>query len=243
MTNLKISELDAAAALDGSELVPVVQDGETVQTTVADIAAAATATPGGLTTQVQFNDAGAFGGDAEFTWDKTNNILTIGNLTTGATIRSAPVSGSSTGVRMLLRAGDSSGLPGASGGALDLIAGNSVSSATGAGGAATLTAGNGITGGDATIKSGAGNASTGGGGHIKLSLNATGANKGNIYTRGTGVELATNATGGFFEIPSCNGTPTGTPDLSLTGNVPMVYDRSAHKLWVYSGSWRSVALT
>jgi hypothetical protein len=34
-------------------------------------------TPGGSTTQVQFNDAGAFGGDADFTWDKTNNILTL----------------------------------------------------------------------------------------------------------------------------------------------------------------------
>lgn len=34
-------------------------------------------TPGGSTTQVQFNDAGSFGGDADFTWDKTNNILNI----------------------------------------------------------------------------------------------------------------------------------------------------------------------
>lgn len=36
-------------------------------------------TPGGSTTQVQFNDAGAFGGDADFTWDKTNNALTFGS--------------------------------------------------------------------------------------------------------------------------------------------------------------------
>ena len=33
-------------------------------------------TPGGSTTQVQFNDSSTFGGDADFTWDKTNNILT-----------------------------------------------------------------------------------------------------------------------------------------------------------------------
>lgn len=32
--------------------------------------------PGGVDTNVQFNDAGAFGGDADFTYDKTNNILT-----------------------------------------------------------------------------------------------------------------------------------------------------------------------
>lgn len=38
MAKEKISELDAAAALDGTELVPVVQDGETVRTTTQDIA-------------------------------------------------------------------------------------------------------------------------------------------------------------------------------------------------------------
>lgn len=32
--------------------------------------------PGGSTTQVQFNDAGVFGGDADFTYNKTTNILT-----------------------------------------------------------------------------------------------------------------------------------------------------------------------
>tara|TARA_Y100000034_G_scaffold37602_3_gene46237 strand:+ start:14408 stop:15694 length:1287 start_codon:yes stop_codon:yes gene_type:complete len=32
-------------------------------------------TPGGADTQVQFNDSGSFGGDADFTWDKTTNEL------------------------------------------------------------------------------------------------------------------------------------------------------------------------
>ncbi|MGI0076975.1 MAG: hypothetical protein ACREAU_06185, partial [Nitrosopumilaceae archaeon] len=34
-------------------------------------------TPGGADTQVQFNDAGVFGGDSDFTWNKTTNTLTI----------------------------------------------------------------------------------------------------------------------------------------------------------------------
>lgn len=38
MAKEKISELEAAAALDGTELVPVVQGGETVKTTTQDIA-------------------------------------------------------------------------------------------------------------------------------------------------------------------------------------------------------------
>ena len=33
--------------------------------------------PGGSTTQVQFNDAGAFAGDTDLTWDKTTNVLTV----------------------------------------------------------------------------------------------------------------------------------------------------------------------
>jgi hypothetical protein len=33
--------------------------------------------PGGSTTQVQFNDAGAFAGDADLTWNKTTNVLGI----------------------------------------------------------------------------------------------------------------------------------------------------------------------
>ena len=37
--------------------------------------------PGGANSQVQFNDAGTFGGDAGFTYDKVNNVLSItGNI-------------------------------------------------------------------------------------------------------------------------------------------------------------------
>lgn len=35
-------------------------------------------TPGGSTTQVQFNNAGAFGGDVDLTWNSTTNVLTVG---------------------------------------------------------------------------------------------------------------------------------------------------------------------
>lgn len=54
--------------------------------------------------------------------------------------------------------------------------------------------------------------------------------------------LATNATAGFLYLPSCNGTPTGTP-TTYSGRVPVVYDTAANKIWAYNGSWRSVALT
>lgn len=34
-------------------------------------------TPGGADTQIQFNDGGSFGGDAQLVWDKTANLLTL----------------------------------------------------------------------------------------------------------------------------------------------------------------------
>ena len=48
--------------------------------------------------------------------------------------------------------------------------------------------------------------------------------------------LATSATNGFFNIPSCAGPPTGTPANIITGLVPMVYDSTNNRLSVYSGS-------
>lgn len=43
---------------------------------------------------------------------------------------------------------------------------------------------------------------------------------------GKQVVLATNATTGFTHIPTCAGTPTGVPNPTFTGHVPMVYDLS-----------------
>ena len=38
--------------------------------------------PGGANTQIQFNDAGVFGGQAGFTFDNTSNTLSVSNITT-----------------------------------------------------------------------------------------------------------------------------------------------------------------
>jgi hypothetical protein len=49
--------------------------------------------------------------------------------------------------------------------------------------------------------------------------------------------LATNAANGYIYIPTCAGTPTGTP-TAVTGMVPLVYDTTNHKLYVYDGGWK-----
>lgn len=54
--------------------------------------------------------------------------------------------------------------------------------------------------------------------------------------------VATNATDGFLYIPTCAGTPSGTP-TAYSGRVPLVFDSSNNELYVYDGSWISVALS
>ena len=54
--------------------------------------------------------------------------------------------------------------------------------------------------------------------------------------------LATNATAGMIQLPTCPGTPTGTPTNAGAG-ATLVYDNVAHKIWIYDGStWRGVVV-
>ena len=55
---------------------------------------------------------------------------------------------------------------------------------------------------------------------------------------GSGGALATNATDGFLYVPTCAGTPIGTP-TTIAGTVPLVFDTTNHKLYFYEGgSWK-----
>lgn len=256
--------------------------------------------PGGSDKEIQYNNAGVFGGDPNFTWNGSTKVLTVGG---GASIKplavgeslvvSTVVSSSAAAGSLTLTAGDSggsftggsvsiqAGLSGdisgngshdggtvtiqsgstgsnnqaGSGGNIAILAANSGysnvggSGATAKGGSVTIKAGNGGTG--PTIS---GNVNTGG----SLSLtagNAGGdANGGDVsFTPGTGngtghdgdtkingaSAISTSATGKFFVIPMCAGTPTGTP----ANNGSVVYDTTNNKLYVYNGSWKSVTLT
>jgi hypothetical protein len=59
-----------------------------------------------------------------------------------------------------------------------------------------------------------------------------------LITGGT-TARSTTATDGFLYIPTCAGTPTGTP-TGQAGNVPLIYDSTNNVLYVYSnGAWRS----
>lgn len=55
--------------------------------------------------------------------------------------------------------------------------------------------------------------------------------------------ITTSATDGFVYIPAAAGTPTGTP-TSWTSFVPLYFDTSGVKLWIYTGgSWKGVVVS
>jgi len=53
--------------------------------------------------------------------------------------------------------------------------------------------------------------------------------------------LPVGATRGFLYIPTCAGAPTGTP-VAEAGTVPLVFDTTDSRLYVYNGAWVSVSL-
>jgi hypothetical protein len=58
------------------------------------------------------------------------------------------------------------------------------------------------------------------------------------FVVGESTALATNATDGFLYVPTCAGTPTGTP-TGRGATAAVVVDTTNHKLYFYSGgSWR-----
>lgn len=81
---------------------------------------------------------------------------------------------------------------------------------------------------------------------------AAGAGRWNFYAAGTarnffngGVEVAAGETtmaSGFTHIPAAAGAPTGAP-TNPSGNVPLYYDTTNDKLYVYTGAaWKGVVL-
>jgi len=71
-TSSEITALTNLAALATSGAGQAIA--KTGATTFANVTAGA---PAGSNTQIQFNDSGSFGGDADLTWDKTGNVLSI----------------------------------------------------------------------------------------------------------------------------------------------------------------------
>lgn len=95
-TFLSLTDTPNAYAGEGLKVVRV-----NVGETGLEFAAASAGTPGGADTQVQFNDAGAFGGDAGFTYNKATNALSLNgsanSLSLAGSATTAPVTLTASG--------------------------------------------------------------------------------------------------------------------------------------------------
>lgn len=111
-------------------------------------------TPASPTTSVQFNNAGAFGGSANFTYTSGTNTLNVGPVSATSVIKATDTSVTSTfGGQLTLRSGD--GLASATNGGTTIVRGGNGTTVGGSGGNIQLNGGNGYTnGGNLELASG-----------------------------------------------------------------------------------------
>ena len=178
-------------------------------------------TPAGSTTQIQFNNAGAFGADANFTWTSAASVgvLTIGCGSGFPTVKGADSStGNPTSIEF--RGGNST-FAGAAGGTARLVGGTHTD---GNGGAASVFGAPGVgtnrSGGNVGLTGGAATG-TGNGGSIIITAGTGGAGGQASLTSGTAVTVGTagpttvisggaptDGAGGGVTIQSSNGAGT-----------------------------------
>jgi hypothetical protein len=87
MANVAISGLPVTTTMTDTDVIPVVATGVTSQISGADLKTyigAGGGAPAGANTEIQFNDNGAFGSDANLVYDNTTQTLSvIGTVLTG----------------------------------------------------------------------------------------------------------------------------------------------------------------
>ncbi len=201
-------ELDRLLGLRDTSVEPTVVTN--LQTFVTS-----SASPGGSTQEVQFNDAGAFGADSHFKWDKTNDIL---YLSSNATIKPAAAAADTDGETITVQAADGGSTLG-SGGALTLQAGTGASA--GNGGDVTINGGEAsgasTNAGDVVVNAGS-NSSTGWGGSISLEqgVSSTDAKNGGVVL-GNGAGVTRSDSFFFDSVSTTDATLTTVLSTRLAG--------------------------
>lgn len=164
-------------------------------------------------------------------------------VTGGAVNINGGGSANTTNGAVNITGGQTSG--GSANGAAVTITGGSSGNSGGNGGKVTIQAGTTVTGGGAANLELLGGNGSGNPGNVLIRGGTSSGANGNIQLDGgRGAALSTSATGGFVTIPTCAGTPSGTPANVPTGSVPIVFDTTGVKLWAYTGgAWKGVVLS
>lgn len=135
----------ATLPLSGTEKVALAQTGTgcpapgcTRQTSVSNLTGGG-GTPGGANTNVQFNNAGAFGGVNDLSWILGTDTLLLGSSSLAPTIQPNAVAATANGISLTINGGFD-GVTSGTAGALNLNGGSSQT--TGNAGAVNITGGN-----------------------------------------------------------------------------------------------------
>jgi hypothetical protein len=191
--------------------------------------AAGGGTPAGSTTEIQYNNAGAFGAEAAFAYDAATNTLTAGDTTTGFTLKGAPNAGGNS--RALTVIGGQPGATNISGGVT--IDGGPGGSSTGFPGAVTIRGGTPVdqSGANVSIIGSAGVGTNRNGGNVTLTTGApTGTGTGGSFTLTTGGTGA--GSGGQFQLNT-----GGTQRLLVSGGGNFTFgDVTTNPTYSFLGS-------
>lgn len=63
-----------------------------------------------------------------------------------------------------------------------------------------------------------------------------------VLSLGSSTTLSTTATIGYVGITSCAGTPTGVPAGAAVGTIPIHYDSTNNRLYLYNSAWRGTLM-
>lgn len=212
MADLKISQLTSATTpLTGTEVLPIVQSGSTVKVAISDVTAGRAISASGVTIS-----GGTINGVAYL---NASRVVTTGTGLTFDGTNLGLAFGAAKRVAVVFSNDYRNGV---------IFDGDNRTTQV----FATTAAGD---AGGAIIfstRQGAGSSATDYGTE-RGRISATGN-----FVAGGSVALATNATDGFLYVPTCAGTPTGTP-TAITGMAPIVVNTTNNKLYFYSGgAWR-----
>jgi hypothetical protein len=169
--------------------------------------------PAGSTTQVQFNNAGAFGGSSNFVYDNVNNVLSVPKVSSvsGGVILSAfaPPAGTPAGFTSVLGANTLDGLVG---GRVDVISGVGNGNSGPVNVASGVPTAAGANSGAITVISGNSTLSTSGGITV---ASGTGATTGIVAIRSGAA--STGASGNFILASGTGATNSGSSTMSSGG--------------------------
>jgi len=185
-------------------LVPA-SGGGTVNFLRADgtFAAPLATTPAGSTTQIQFNNAGAFGASSNFTYDTGTNTLTVGPAGAETIIETLAPAGATVAGSLRIRGKNASATNG-DGGVIRYTGGNGLG--TGTGGGHLFTCGSGTTGGGISFVSANGTLD---GGFMSFNSGAGGAGgTGGDFSMNAGIGNSTG-NGGSFQLTAGNAASSG----------------------------------